>query len=77
MPVVSTSHSSLRLLVSNTLGTTCLAICMFTSIHAFLSFDCGILTGFFVARDGEVKLGRSDSWKVLMDGWYWCCGAAH
>ena len=34
---------------------------MFTSIHAFLSFDCGTLTGFFVARDGEVKLGRSDT----------------
>ena len=41
---------------------------MFTSIHGFLSLHCGTLTGFFVVRDGEVKLGRSNSWKVLMDG---------
>ena len=46
MLVVSTSHFYSRLLASNTLGTTCLAICMFTSTHAFLSFDCGTLTGF-------------------------------
>ena len=44
MSVVSTSHIYLRLLASNTLGTTCLAICMFTSTHAKLSFDRGTLT---------------------------------
>ena len=33
---------------STHLGTTSLAICMFTSIHAFLSPDCGTLTGFLL-----------------------------
>ena len=46
MPVVGTSHFYSRLLASNTIGTTCLAIGMFTSTHAFLSFDRGTLTGF-------------------------------
>ena len=46
MPVGSTSHFYSSRLASNTMGTTCLAICMFTSTHVILSFDCGTLTGF-------------------------------
>ena len=68
MPVVSTSHFSSRLLASNTFGTTSPAIWMFSSNHVFLSLDRGTLTCFLMAMGEGVNPGRSDSWKVSMDG---------
>ena len=44
------------------------AIWMFSSNHIFLSLDSGTLTCFLMAMGEGVKPGRSDSWKVSMDG---------